>query len=164
MISIKRAMFIGKSPPGLPRKADASIKNAARLFAERRGAELRRRGLVERDRQRLAPLLRVDDLHRHRLAFGETADAGGRQNGNMDEYVLAAIVGLHEAKAFGLVEPFDLAVHGHRGGRIGSRSARTRTVEAAAAKAAATGRGGGRAVGGARQIDLEDARDLLTLD
>ena len=53
----------------------------------------------------------------------------------MDEHVLAAVVAGHEAKALGVVEPFDLAADADRGRRIGRGPARTRARRRRAAVA-----------------------------
>jgi hypothetical protein len=46
------------------------------------------------------------------LAFVQRADPGALDGADMDEDVLAAVIGLNEAEAFLTVEPLDLAA-GH---------------------------------------------------
>ncbi len=124
-----------------------------------------RSGSVKYDRQRFAAFLRVHHLHRHRLPLGETADSRRRQNGDMDKYIFAAVVGLNESEAFGLVKPLHFSSHGHSARRIGRLTARTRAVKTAAATKTAATRGRRRgAFGGSCKIDFKHTSDLLTLD
>src|ERR1700731_946235 len=86
----------------------------------------RRSRSIERDRQSLAALWRIDDLHRHGLAFGKVLDSRRTENRNMDKNVLAAIIGLDEAEALVVIEPFDRPCDRNRGRRIGSAALRAR--------------------------------------
>src|SRR6202034_726962 len=64
---------------------------------------------LERERNRLAALGRIDHSHCHLLAFGQMRNAGGTKDGDMDKHVLAAIVAGDETKPLGVVEPLHLS-------------------------------------------------------
>jgi hypothetical protein len=55
----------------------------------------------------------LDDLIADLLAFVEPLHAGALDSRDMDENVLAAIIGLDEAEALGTVEPFHCACRHH---------------------------------------------------
>ena len=58
------------------------------------------------DRDCLAAPGRIDDAHADRLALVEMGDACRVERGNVDENVLAAVIGLDEAVAFCCVVEF----------------------------------------------------------
>jgi hypothetical protein len=78
----------------------------------------------------------------------------GTKNRNVDEDILAAVVRLNKAKALVVIEPFHRAADFGCRGRIGVAAGRAGLVEARRR----------RALGGARRVDLQHARDLRTLD
>ena len=84
----------------------------------------------EGDRQSFATLRRIDDAHRHRLAFGEMVNAGGPEDRDVNEHILAAVIRLNEAEALVVVEPFDRSADFRRGRRIRMTARGTRLSEA----------------------------------
>ncbi len=114
---------LGDRPPvALQRKSAAAPRSVAATSPEpaSRGSD--------RQRNRFAPLGRVDDPHVDLLALREMGDAGRSEDRDMDEDVLAAVLARHEAEALGVVEPLDLAGDRDGGRRIGSGAARPRRI------------------------------------
>src|SRR3954453_17956608 len=67
-----------------------------------------RTGSLQRlDADGFQTLLALLDLHADALVFSQRADARTLDSGDVDENVLAAIVGSDEAEALGGVEPLD---------------------------------------------------------
>ncbi len=71
------------------------------------------------------------NLERYLLTFNEPAQTGALKCADMDEYVLAAVIGLNEAVAFLTVVPFhDAHIHG---GSPFASDAQSRVTQHAAA-------------------------------
>ena len=116
------------------------------------------RNSLVRHRQRdgLAPLRGLDDLHRHLLVVGERAHARLLDDGDVDEHVLAAVLGDGEAEALVGVEPLHRAVHRRGRARIGAAAIERRLRR----RPPAGLRRGGSSAG---RIDLEHRGDLAAL-
>ena len=80
---------------------------------------------LDDDRNRLAAPRRLDHAHRHRLTFGQAANAGGAESRAVDEHVLAEIVAGDESEAPGVVEPLDPAGQIESGRRVMSSDGAT---------------------------------------
>ena len=84
-------------------------------------------------------LLALLDLHADALVFSQRTDARTLDGGDVDENVLAAIVGSDEAEALGGVEPLDGAFDlfgGAAAGAVAAAIVAVATVVAAAVTAA----------------------------
>src|SRR5580700_2484233 len=82
----------------------------------------RPKSLQQLDRGRLAAATGLRHHHPHRLTRLEPVDAGAPQRRNMDENVLAAVIGQDEAEAARWVIPFDDSVE-RLGGTAASATA-----------------------------------------
>lgn len=120
-----------------------------------RAIERRRSRSIERNRQSLAALWRIDDLHRHGLAFGKVLDSRRTEDRNMDKNVLAAVIRLDEAEAFVVIEPFDNPRDRNRGRRIRCAALRAGRIATPARRRRPFRRSSG--------VNLEDASDLSAL-
>src|SRR5262245_29211325 len=78
---------------------------ASRAFATRSGPHETRRLFRRGERNRLAPLRRLDDLHRDLLSVSQGTHARLLHHRDVDEDVLAAILGHSEAEALVGIEP-----------------------------------------------------------
>src|SRR5690349_23876751 len=72
----------------------------------------------QRDRDCLAPLLRLHDLHGHSLTFVERAQPGTLDNCSVEKDVLAAILTANKAKSLVRIVPLHGAFDTGRGRRI----------------------------------------------
>src|SRR5260370_27278304 len=84
--------------------------------------------LSDRERDRFATLGRVYDAHVDALAFGQMGHAGGAEDRDMDEDLLAAVVAGDKTGAPRVVEPFDLARDADRRRRVRPNPPRARRI------------------------------------
>src|ERR1700722_12811157 len=90
----------------------------------REGAPVHAGYFLERERNRLAALRRIDHSHCHLLAFSQMRNAGRPEHGNVHENIFPAIVAGDETKPLGVVEPLHLSDDRDRGRGIRGDAAR----------------------------------------
>src|SRR4030095_16725086 len=115
----------------------------------------------ELDRDGLGALARGHHAHAHRLAGRQIRQPEIAQHRDVQEHVLAAGIGRHEAVALERAEPLDDAVDFLGIGDVRSAGPRTASRAAAAHGAARSGTGARRAVG--LGVDLDYPYDLTAL-
>jgi len=80
----------------------------------------------QRNRNRLSTLLGLDHLHPDRLALGKHLNSGSVDNGDVEEYILTAVVGFDKAETLLTIEPLHRAVKLRSCGGISAFSAAAR--------------------------------------